>query len=110
MGVRGSDRLVASLDAAARELTGLVEAHSEAGQLLVARAHRNVRRKTGHLDESHAVVVAAGEVQVVNTASYAPIVNSYDPWLGRSLDELHDQLVDIYADGVAGVVATIRGA
>lgn len=110
MGVQGSDRLVESLHDAARELVGLVDSHDEAGRLLVARAHRNVRRATGHLDESHGVVVAAGEVRVVNTASYASIVNAYDPWLARSLDELHDQLVDVYADGVAGVVATIRGA
>lgn len=110
MGVRGVDQLVDSLNAAARELAGLTRANTEAGQLLIDRAHRNVRRKTGHLDESHGLVVDAGEVEVVNTASYAPIVNAYDPWLARSLDELTDQLVDIYADGVAGVVATIRGA
>lgn len=110
MGVRGVDQLVASLDAAARELAGLTRAHTEAGQLLAARAHQTVRRKTGHLDDSHDVVVADGEVEVVNTADYAPIVHAYDPWLSRSLDQLHDQLIDIYADGVAGVVATIRGA
>lgn len=110
MGVRGVDQLVDSLDAAARELAGLTRAHTEAGQLLADRAHRNVRRKTGHLDESHSVVVDAGEVKVVNTASYAPIVHAYDPWLARSLDQLHDQLIDVYADGVAGVVATITGA
>lgn len=110
MGVRGVDELVDSLDAAARELAGLTRAHTEAGQLLEDRAHRNVRRATGHLDQSHDLIVVAGEAEVVNTASYAPIVHAYDPWLARSLDELHDQLVDVYADGVAGVVATIRGA
>jgi hypothetical protein len=110
MGVRGVDQLVGSLDAAARELAGLTRAHTEAGELIATRAHRNVRRATGHLDESHAVVVDAGNVEVVNTASYAPIVHAYDPWLARSLGELTDQLVDVYADGVAGVVATIKGA
>lgn len=110
MGVRGVDQLVDSLDAAARELTGLTRAHTEAGQLLVARAHATVRRKTGRLDSSHDVIVDAGEVEVVNTANYAPIVHAYDPWLGRALDELRDQLIDIYAGGVADVVATIRGA
>lgn len=110
MGVSGVDRLVASLDAAARELAGLTGAHTEAGRLLSDRASRNARYATGELSESHDVVVAAGTMQVVNTAPHAPIVNAYDPWLARSLDELTDQLVDVYADGVAGVVATIRGA
>lgn len=109
MGVRGVDQLVDRLDAAARELAGLTTAHAEAGRLLVADAHRTVPRRTGHLDESHAVIVEAGEVQVVNAATYAPIVHARDPWLARSLDELHDQLVEVYADGVAGVVATITG-
>lgn len=110
MGVRGVDRLVDSLDAAARELSGLTRAHAEAGQLLVARAHQTVRRKTGRLDAGHDVIVEAGEVEVVNTVDYAPIVHAYDPWLGRALDELHNQIIDIYADGVGDVVATIRGA
>lgn len=108
MGVRGVDQLVSSLNAAARELTGL--APVEAGQLLEDRATANARRRTGHLADSHDLIVEAGEVTVVNTASYAPIVNAYDPWLARTLDELTDQLVDIYADGAAGVVATITGA
>lgn len=110
MGVRGVDRLVDSLDVAARELAGLTRAHPEAGELLADRAASEARRKTGNLADSHDVVIADGEVKVVNTASYAPIVHAYDPWMVRSLDQLTDQLVDIYADGVADVVATIRGA
>lgn len=110
MGVRGIDRLVESLDAAARELAGLVDADHEAGRLLADRAQANARRRTGTLASSHRLDVVAGKVEVVNSASYAPIVHAYDPWLARSLDQLRDQLVDIYADGVAGVVATIKGA
>lgn len=108
MGVRGVDELVGALGAAARELAGLTV--PEAGQLLAAQGARTARRKTGHLSDSHKVVDAAGVVKVVNTADYAPIVHAYDPWLARSLDDLHDQIIDLYADGVASVVATIKGA
>lgn len=110
MGVRGGDQLVSTLHAAARELSGLVDAHAEAGQLLADRGAATAPRRTGHLAASHEAIVNAGAVEVTNTATYAGYVHALDPWLTRELTDLHDQLIDIYAAGVAGVVATIRGA
>lgn len=107
-GVRGYDVLVASLDAAARELAGL--APTEAGELVVTAAARNSPRRTGYLAAHHETIVTAGRVAVVNTADYAPIVNAHNPWLPRTLDEFTDQLVDLYAADVADVVAKINGA
>jgi hypothetical protein len=106
-GVRGYDGFVASLDVAARELAGL--APTEAGELIVTAGARNAPHRTGYLSAHHEAIVTAGRVDVVNTADYAAIVNARNPWLPRTLDELTDQLVDLYAADVASVVAKING-
>lgn len=105
--VRGVGALRSSLDLAAHELADLDL--SGVGQLLTTDAEDRAPRRTGHLAASHHAVVTAGAVSVVNTAAYAAIVHTRDPWLAQTIAADQDRVVATISDDVAAIVARIGG-
>lgn len=108
-GVQGIEALNASLDAAAHEVASLLDAHRDAGHLLQSGAESDAPRRTGALAADHHSIVVAGHVEVVNAKSYARPVHARRPWLANTLNQLHDQLLDIYSQAIAKAVGQVHG-
>lgn len=108
-GVQGIEAFNASLDAAAAEVAGLLDAHRDAGHLLADHAEHAAPRKTGYLAARHQTIVVAGRVEVVNATRYARAVHARRPWLASTLRDLKQQLLDIYSNAIAKAVGLIHG-
>jgi hypothetical protein len=108
--VDGVDRFRSTLATAGEQLTGLVDAHTEAGRLLAQAAASRSPHRTGRLSESHGFTVEHAGFTVTAAAPYAGFVHARNPWLARELDADTQTIIDIYAAHVADVVDHITGA
>lgn len=107
--LQGAGRLVSTLQQAARALAGLEEAQRQAGELLTGAAQATSPRWTGQLASSHGYTVVDTTVEVVAATRYAAAVHALNPWLARTLTARLDQLVELYATGVADALAQVKG-
>jgi hypothetical protein len=110
--VEGVDRLVDTLDDAARRLVELAPSPA-AGDLLVAAAIPVTPRDKGDLvktvaatvvDQDHVLVAGGGVVD------YAAIVHANRPWLADTIRDRTDQVIDTVDNQVTDIVTTIEGA
>ena len=111
--VRGVDRLVDTLHAAADDLEDLEVADRRAGGLVASVVRRTTPRLTGALAASVDIVVTRSLVQVTagnDRVTYAPPVHRRNPWMAKAAQRTADDVIRIYTEAAKDAVDQIRGA
>ena len=115
--VEGDERLAATLDNAADDLTDMHDALEQAGRIVQARARAGAPVRTGALARSITATATATEVQVgphvgvyAGVQEYGSATTPAHPYLRPALDASNTLILGVFTEETNQALHRVKGA